>query len=157
MGPATQPLATAVQLVTTPAELQVRTLLLPLAIVGGLAEIDTTGGLGGLTETWALAALLVPPAPVQVSEKLAFALSVPVDLVPLVASAPLQPPLAWQAVALVEVQLSVDVPPTVTDVGFAVSVAVGTTLTVTDTVELEPPAPLQTIENVVLVVIATVA
>jgi hypothetical protein len=60
-------------------------------------------------------------------------------------------------VALVELQVSVDVPPDATAVGFALSVAVGTTLTVTETAVLEPPAPLQTIENVVLVVTAAVA
>ena len=79
------------------------------------------------------------------------------DCEPLAASVPVQPPLAWQAVALVEVQVSVDVPPTGTEVGLAVIVAVGTTLTVAATVELEPPAPLQTIEKVVLAVIAAVA
>jgi hypothetical protein len=59
-------------------------------------------------------------------------------------------------VALVEIQVSVEVPPEATAVGFAVNVAVGTTLTVTETVALVPPAPLQTIENEVLAVIAAV-
>lgn len=85
------------------------------------------------------------------------ALTAPVALEPLAASAPVHPPLAWQAVALVEVQVSVEEPPAATEVGLAVSVAVGTTLTVTETFELEPPAPLQTIENVELTVIAAVA
>ena len=85
------------------------------------------------------------------------ALTAPVDFEPLAASAPVQPPLAWQAVALVEVQVSVEEPPAATEVGLAVNVAMGTTLTVTDTVELDPPAPVQTIENVVLTVMAAVA
>jgi hypothetical protein len=84
-------------------------------------------------------------------------LTAPVASEPLAASAPVQPPLAWQAVALLELQVSVEVAPAVKFVGLAVNVAVGTTLTVAETLELEPPAPLQTIENVVLVVIAAVA
>lgn len=78
------------------------------------------------------------------------------DLESLAASAPLQPPDAVQVVALVELQVRVEVPPLATVVGLAVSVAVGTTLTVTETVALEPPAPVQTIENVELDVIAAV-
>jgi hypothetical protein len=222
--------------VTDPAELQVRTLLLPLAIVGGVAEKLTVGAPGGLTKTWVLAAPLVPPAPLQASEYGVFVISGPVDWLPLVgsgpvqppdpvqlvalvelqvnvdaplyatlvgtalseavgtaknatvaetgalvppgplhvsvytvvaptvavacepllASVPVQPPLAWQAVASLELQVSVEVPPVATAVGFAVNVAVGTTLTVTETVALVPPAPLQTIENEVLAVIAAV-
>jgi hypothetical protein len=226
----------AVQPVTVPAELQVSTLLLPLAIVGGAAEKVTVGAPGGLTKIWVLAALLVPPAPVHVSEYVVLALSSPVDWLPpvasvpvhppnpvqlvapvelhvnvdallyatlvgaalseavgtasnvtvaeagalvppgplhvsvytvvaltvaggcepLLASVPVQPPLAWHAVALLELQVRLDVPPDATAVGFAVNVAVGTKLTVTETAVLDPPAPLQTIENEVLAVIAAV-
>jgi hypothetical protein len=85
------------------------------------------------------------------------ALTAPLACEPLLASAPVQPPLAWQAVALLELQVNVDVPPAARLVGFAVNVAVGATLTVTETLELEPPAPLQTIENAVFAVIAAVA
>ena len=53
---------------TVPAELQVSTLVLPLATVGGLAENDTAGIPAGLTTTWMLETLLVPPMPLQVSE-----------------------------------------------------------------------------------------
>jgi hypothetical protein len=53
------------------------------------------------------------------------ALSAAVDTVPLVGSAPLQPPEAVHAVALVELHVSIAVPPDVTLVGLAVMVAVG--------------------------------
>jgi hypothetical protein len=58
---------------------------------------------------------------------------------------PLQPPEAAQEVALVELHMSVEVPPLATEVGFAVNVTVGAgaTLTVAVAVLLEPPAPLQ--------------
>ena len=69
---------------------------------------------------------------------------------------PLQPPVAVQDVALVELQVSVEVPPLAIDVGFADSVAVGTGLAVTVTVAvvavLVPPAPVQVNEYVVVVV-----
>jgi len=68
--------------------------------------------------------------------------------VPLAGSEPLQPPEAVQAVALVELQLSAVVPPTATDVGFALIVAVGTTLTPALMAGLEPPGPLQVRINI---------
>ena len=77
------------------------------------------------TVTVAVATLLVPPAPVQVNEYEFVAVSAPVPCVPLVALAPLQPPEAAQEVALVELHVSVEVPPLATEVGFAVSVTVG--------------------------------
>ena len=43
----------------------------------------------------------------------------PVLCVPLVALAPLQPPVAVHEVALVELQVSVEAPPLATEVGFA--------------------------------------
>ena len=63
------------------------------------------------------------------------------------ARAPLQPPDAVQAVALVEDQVNVDAAPLATLVGLAVSVTVGVlgagvTVTVADALAL-PPAPVQ--------------
>jgi hypothetical protein len=69
----------------------------------------------------------------------------PVDHVPLVAIAPLQPPEAVHAVASCELQLKVDMPPGATVVGEAVSVTVGegeVTPTSADC-EADPPAPVQ--------------
>jgi hypothetical protein len=76
--------------------------------------------------------------------------------VPAVASAPLQPPDAVHVAALVELHDSVDAPPAVTLVGFALNVAVGATLTAILTVAagLVPPAPVQVSENVVSAVSA---
>ena len=72
-----------------------------------------------------------------------FAVSAAVLLVPLAASVPVQPPEAVQAVALVELQVREAVAPLATTVGFAVKVAVGTTLTVAVATGLVPPAPVQ--------------
>jgi hypothetical protein len=54
--------------------------------------------------------------------------------------------VAVQDVALVELHVSVEAPPLATTVGYAVNVAMGTTLTVAVTVPLVPPAPLQVSE-----------
>ena len=69
----------------------------------------------------------------------------PVLCVPLVALLPLQPPVAVQEVALVELHVSVDAPPLAIEVGLAVNVTVaaGTTVTAAVTIELVPPVPLQ--------------
>jgi hypothetical protein len=70
--------------------------------------------------------------------------SAPVDCVPEVALAPDQSPEAEQEVALVEDQVSVEDPPLVTVVGFAVSETVGDaaeTVTVADALAL-PPDPV---------------
>jgi hypothetical protein len=53
------------------------------------------------------------------------AVSAAVDTLPLVGSAPLQPPEAVHAVALAVLHVSIAVPPEVTLAGFAVSVTVG--------------------------------
>jgi hypothetical protein len=91
---------------------------------------------------------LVPPAPLQVSEYDELAVMAPVLWLPLVGNAPLQPPEAVHEVALVELHVSLDVPPGATIVGFAVKLAVGTaaTVTVVVTIPLVPPAPLQVSE-----------
>ena len=67
----------------------------------------------------------------------------PVDCEPLVALPPDQPPEAVQAVALLEDQVRVELPPLVTLVGLALSETVGggVTETVTDCAA-EPPAPV---------------
>ena len=67
---------------------------------------------------------------------------------PLAAFVPLQPPVAAQDVALVELQRSVEDPPLGMLVGFAVNVAVGTglaviTVTVAAAAVLVPPGPVQ--------------
>ena len=64
---------------------------------------------------------------------------------PEVACVPLHPPLAVQAVALVEDQVTVDGVPSVTEVGSKVTVTVGAGGAVAVTVALAlalPPAPL---------------
>jgi hypothetical protein len=101
--------------------------------------------------------LLVPPAPVQVREYVVGTDNAPVLSVPLAALAPLQAPDAVQLVALVELQLSVATPPAETAVGLAVSTAVGTTLIVTSTGLLAPPAPVQDSAYVVLIASGAVA
>ena len=73
---------------------------------------------------------------------------------PLVAFVPLQPPDAVHDVALVELQVSVEVPPLAIEVGFAVSVAVGTGAMVTVAIAavLVPPVPVHFNVYVVLAV-----
>ena len=67
---------------------------------------------------------------------------------PLVPFVPLQPPVAVHAVALVELQVSVEAAPPATEVGFAVNATVGRGPTVTVAVAtlLVPPVPLQVSE-----------
>jgi hypothetical protein len=86
-----------------------------------------------------------PPAPVQVRVNFVVVVSVGVVCEPAVASEPLQPPEAVQAVALVDDQVNADVAPLFTVVGFAVKVTAGAgvvTETVADCAAL-PPAPVQ--------------
>lgn len=92
--------------------------------------------------TVAVAMALVPPGPTQVNEYAVVAASGVVLNVPLVARGPLQPPEAVQEVALIELHVSVDVPPLVMTEGLAVSVARGTTLTVTLETAEAPPGPV---------------
>jgi len=65
--------------------------------------------------------------------------------VPLVASAPLQPPDAVHESAFAEFHVNVELPPTATATGVAARVAVGTGITVTVAVAcgLVPPGPVQ--------------
>ncbi len=122
-------------------ELHVSVEVPPLAITEGLVTIVAVGTI--LTMT--VDATLVPPVPVQVKEYELGIVIVPVLCVPLVALLPPQPPEAAQEVALVELQVSVELPPLATEVGFAVSVTVGagTTVTVAVATLLVPPVPLQ--------------
>jgi hypothetical protein len=71
--------------------------------------------------------------------------SAPVDQVPLVATAPLQPPEAVHAVAFCDVQLRLDEAPLATVVGDAVSATVGAgeVTAICAEVEAEPPGPVQ--------------
>ncbi len=82
----------------------------------------------------------------------------PVDSEPLVARLPDHPPEAVQAVALVEVQVNVELPPLEMLVGLALKDTLGgvaETVTVADW-DAEPPAPVQLSVNVVVVVRAEV-
>jgi hypothetical protein len=132
-------------------ELQVRVEVPPLAILVGFAVNMTVGTLAA-TVTIAVVGTLMPPGPEQVSEYVVVAVNAAVVCVPLAARGPFQPPVAVHEVALVELQVSVDVPPGATAVGFAVNVAVGGTLTLAATVTvavtaaLGPPGPEQVSE-----------
>jgi hypothetical protein len=153
-----QPPPEAVQAVAL-VELQVSVDVPPEATVVGLAVKVAVGATGAVTETVAAAAALLPPGPLQVSEYDVVAVSAPVPRLPLVVgNVPLQPPEAVQAVALVELQVSVDVPPGATTVGLAVKVAVGagSTVTVAVAAALVPPGPVQLSEYDVVAVSAPV-
>ena len=69
------------------------------------------------------------------------------DWEPLVPRVPVQPPEAVHEVALVELQLRVELPPNATVVGLALKLTVGAgdvvTVTVADWGALLPPAPVQ--------------
>jgi hypothetical protein len=82
--------------------------------------------IGALPETVTVADCVAdPPAPVQVSSYSVVLLRAPVDIVPLAATLPCQPPEAMQAVASADVQVRVELPPFLTVVGAAVSVTDG--------------------------------
>jgi hypothetical protein len=95
----------------------------PTSTVLGLAVSATTGA---NSETVTVADCVAePPAPVQINSYSVVLESAPVDQVPLVATAPCQPPDAVHAVAFCEFQLNVDMPPLAIVVGDADRVAVG--------------------------------
>jgi hypothetical protein len=127
-------------------ELHVNVDAAPLATEVGFAVNVTVGA--GTTVTVAVATLLVPPAPVQVSEKDVVAARAPVLCVPLIDLAPLQPPEAVHEVAFVEFHVSVEALPLAREAGFAASVTVGVPGTVTVAVAtlLVPPTPVQVSE-----------
>jgi hypothetical protein len=97
--------------------------LLPLAMVLGLA-LKLTVGAGEVTVTVADCAAL-PPAPVQVSVYVAFAVRAPVDWEPLVAWLPDQPPEAVHEVAFVVDQLRVELLPLAMELGLTARLTVG--------------------------------
>jgi hypothetical protein len=136
-------LPVAVQAVAL-VELQVSVEVPPLAMTEGAATKVAVGMM--LTRT--VDALLVPPVPEHVKEYELGIVIAPVLCVPLVALVPLQPPVAVQEVALVELHVSVEATPLTTAVGFAVNVAVGVAMMVTVAVAavLVPPVPLQVSE-----------
>lgn len=114
----------------------------PGATTAGAALIMTVGAGTVVTVTVVLVEA-VPPVPLQERVKVAVAAGVTLA-VPLVAMVPLQPPDAVQEVALVEVHVSVALPPTVIDVGLALIETVGAGATVTVVLaEAVPPAPVQ--------------
>jgi hypothetical protein len=113
----------------------------PVNVVTGVPSVLAVGAvqvsvavplLAGLTVTVALW-LAGPPAPVQASVNTVVAVKVGVFADPVVASAPLQPPEAVQETAFVDDQVSAEVLPLVTVLGFAESVMVGAGV-VTETV-----------------------
>lgn len=122
---------------------QVSVELLPLITELGLALRPMLGA-GDITDTVADCAAL-PPAPMQVNVKVAFAVSEPVDSEPVTAFVPDQAPEAEHAVALLADQVSVEAEPGMTVLGTALSVTIGGnvgTVTVTICVA-EPPDPVQ--------------
>jgi hypothetical protein len=121
----------------------VRVDALPLLMVLGLALMLTVAAGFALTLTVADCDAL-PPAPVQVSTYVELAVSAPVDCEPFIALLPDQAPEAVHAVALFEVQVSVELLPLLIALGPTLKVttgAAGLTETVTDCTAL-PPAPL---------------
>jgi hypothetical protein len=114
-------------------ELQVSVALPPAATPGGLAVSSAVGAAGGgggvlpaVTVTVVLAAAgVVPLAPEQVNVNVLVSLNAAVTTLPPVDCAPLHAPDAVHAVALVEDQVSVEVPPVVTLVGLALNETVG--------------------------------
>jgi hypothetical protein len=133
----------------------------PAIVVGYAVSAAVATGLGGVTVTVAVAGGLVPPAPVHVNEYAMVAVRAAVVWVPLAAIVPLQPPEAVHDVALVELQVSVEVAPLAIGLGLAVSAAVGmglaaVTATVAAAAVLVPPEPVQISEYVVSAVKAPV-
>ena len=126
------------------ADVHVSVDALPLATLVGLAFNDTVGAAAAETVTVADCEA-EPPAPVQVRVNFVVAVRAAVVCEPAVATAPLQPPEAVQAVALVDDQVSADVAPLLIVAGFAVRVTEGAGV-VTDTIAdcaALPPVPLQ--------------
>ena len=110
---------------------QVKTALLPLATVLGLAAMATVGA-GAVTDT-VVDCVALPPVPVHVSEYVALALRAPVEAEPLVAFEPVQAPEAEHEVALPDVHVRVEDAPLAMVLGLALklTVAVGVAATVT--------------------------
>lgn len=115
----------------------------PLLIVLGLALKLTVAGVCPLTVTVAVCDAL-PPVPLHVRVYTEVVVSAPVDCEPVTCLTPDQAPEPVHDVALVDDQVSVELPPLDTALGPALSMTVGAaglTETVADCVAL-PPAPV---------------
>jgi hypothetical protein len=101
---------------------------------------------GALPETVTVADCVAePPDPVHVNSYSVVFVRAPVDQVPRVGTLPCQPPEAVQAVASEELHTSVELPPSATVVGAALSVTIAAAGTATDTATdwvVVPPDPL---------------
>jgi hypothetical protein len=109
----------------------------------GVAVSETVGA-GAVTVTVTDCAAL-PPGPLQVRVKFAFAVRAPVDWEPLIGSPPLHASEAVQLVAFAVVQVSVEELPLTTVLGLALKLMEGgggVTDTVADCAAL-PPGPEQ--------------
>ena len=113
----------------------------PLAMLDGVAVTDTVAC--GTTVTVA-EALPVPPVPVQEIWNVRVAVMPVTVALPLAAVLAVQPPVALQLAALVELHVSVEEPPLAMLAGLALSVTtgVGTTVTVVELLPV-PPLPVQ--------------
>src|ERR1700677_4757012 len=122
-------------------ELQVSDAVAPRATAPGDAVSVAVGK--GFTVTAALTGTLVPPGPEHVRTKFALLLNAPLLWLPLVASEPLQVPEAVQEAACAELHVSVESLPAGMTLGFAVSCAGGSALTMMVSVAagLVPPGP----------------
>ena len=121
----------------------------PDATVVGLALSFTVGAaLDTLTVADCVAE---PPGPVQLSSNSEVLVIAPVDAVPLTEGVPCQPPDAVQLVAFAVFQVSVELPPGTTVVGFALSVIIGATAStaICTDCSTEPLVPLHWRVNVV--------
>jgi hypothetical protein len=139
----------AVQLVAL-VEDQVSVAVPPAGTLDGLTDSETAGGGGAALTVTTVLACVVPPGPVQLNTKVEVLDSEPVDWVPLVALLPFQPFEAVQPVVPIVDQVSVDVPPAVTDVGLAEMEMEGAGGDCTATgaeAEVVPPAPVQLRSN----------
>ncbi len=93
-----------------------------LTVLG--AAWSVTSGAGSVTVTvvdW----VAEPPGPLQVNPKSVVLVNLPVGQVPLVRTGPLQPPIAWQLVPFVVLQVRVEVPPMLIVEGEAARLMVG--------------------------------
>ncbi|MFZ5539304.1 MAG: hypothetical protein ACOY5V_06150 [Pseudomonadota bacterium] len=120
---------------------------------GGGGAGGGDGGGGGDAETLTVTVCDAdPPLPAQTSVYVLAASSGPVDCEPDVGLVPDQAPDAWQLLAFVESQRSIDAPPLATEGGSALRVTVGAgagpgggdddTVIVTDWLAVEP-SPVQ--------------
>ncbi len=130
----------------------------PLMTLNGFATRLTVGaGVPAATVT-VTDCCVVPPAPVQLKLNILLAaVSAPLLTVPEVARLPDHAPLAVQPVAPVEDQVSAELPPLATLVGFAPNVTVGATGAATETVAdalPDPPAPSQVSVNTLLAAVS---